>query len=123
MGTMLSRCSRKTWISSGVSNPCLFNLAERDIAVVVHGDDILQWPPIQILFGTLQNSRKSLKSWAYPKPHGRRQTKVRGRIGEGTEDTEVRILNRIVRITPTGVRYEADPRHHGLLVRSMGLEA
>ena len=35
----------------------------------------------------------------------------------------MRILNRIVRITPTGVRYEADPRHHELLVRSMGLEA
>ena len=33
------------------------------------------------------------------------------------------MLNRIVRITPTGVRYEADPRHHELLVRSTGLEA
>ena len=48
---------------------------------------------------------------------------VRGRIGEGTDETEIRILNRIVRITPTGVRDEADPRHHELLVRSMGLEA
>ena len=35
----------------------------------------------------------------------------------------MRTLNRIVRITPTGVRYEADPRHHELLIRSMGLEA
>ena len=51
------------------------------------------------------------------------EMKRRGHIGEGTEETEVRILNRIVRITPTGVRYEADPRHHELLVRSMGLEA
>ena len=45
-----------------------------------------------------------------------------GRIGEGTEETEIRILNRIVRITPNGVRYGADPRHHDLLVISMGLE-
>ena len=28
-----------------------------------------------------------------------------------------------MRITPTGVRYEADPRHHELLVRSLGPEA
>ena len=28
-----------------------------------------------------------------------------------------------MRITSNGVRYEADPRHHELLVRSMGLEA
>ena len=48
---------------------------------------------------------------------------MRGRIGEGTGETEIRILNQIVRITPTVVRYEADPRHHELLVRSMGLEA
>ena len=48
---------------------------------------------------------------------------MRGRIGAGTEETEIRILNRIVRITPTGARYEDDPRRHKLLVRSMGLEA
>ena len=65
---------------------------------------------MQISIGTLQNSRQF-------------ETKVRGRIGEGTGETEVRMLNRIVRITPTGVQYEADPRHHELLVRSMGLEA
>ena len=51
------------------------------------------------------------------------ETKVCGRIGEGTEETEVRILNRIVRIVPNGVRYEADPKHQELLVRSMGPEA
>ena len=47
---------------------------------------------------------------------------MRGHIGEGNEETEIRILNSIVRITPSGVRHEADPRHHELLVRSMGLE-
>ena len=35
----------------------------------------------------------------------------------------MRILNRVVRITPEGIRYEADPRHHELLLRSLGLEA
>ena len=32
------------------------------------------------------------------------------------------MLNRIIRITPTGLVYEADPRHTELLARSMGLE-
>ena len=34
----------------------------------------------------------------------------------------MRILNCIVCITPDGVRYEADPRHHRLLSRSLELE-
>ena len=44
--------------------------------------------------------------------------KLRGRISEGTGKAEVRILNRIVRIVPNGVRYEANPRHRELLVPS-----
>ena len=47
---------------------------------------------------------------------------MRGRIGEGTEETEVRILHRIVRIVQNEVCYDADPTHHEVLVRSMGLE-
>ena len=97
--------------SSGVSNPCLFHHAERDIAVVVHGDDFTAVATDTDLDWYTSELQKVF------------EIKVRGRIGEGTEETEVRILNRIVRITPTGVRYEADPRHHELLVRSMGLEA
>ena len=50
------------------------------------------------------------------------EIKVRGRLGEGTADTEIRILNRVIRITSQGVSYEADPRHHELLQRSLGLE-
>ena len=50
------------------------------------------------------------------------EIKVRGRIGEDTEVKEMRILNRIVRVTPNGVRYEADPRHYELVARSLGLE-
>lgn len=97
--------------SSGVSNPCLFHHAERDIAVVVHGD-----------YFTAMATDTDL-DWYTSELQKVFEIKVRGRIGERTEETEVRILNRIVHITPTGVRYEADPRHHELLVRSMGLEA
>ena len=48
--------------------------------------------------------------------------KIRGRLGEGPDDDkEIRILNRIVRVLPNGVSYEADPRHAELLAKSLGL--
>ena len=88
-----------------------FHHAERDISVVVHGDDV-----------TAMGTDADL-DWYASELQKVFEITIRGRIGEGTEETEVSILNRIVRMTPTGVRYEADPRHHEPLVRSMGLEA
>ena len=38
------------------------------------------------------------------------EIKIRGRLGVGCKDTEIKILNRIVRIDDQGLRYEADPR-------------
>ena len=93
---------------SGVSDPCQ---ADRDISVVVYGDDF-----------TAMGTDADL-DWYTSELEKVFGIKIRGRIGGGTEETEIRILNRIVRITPNGVLYEADPRHHELLVRSMGLEA
>ena len=45
------------------------------------------------------------------------EIEVRGRLGEGTVDQEFRILSRVARITPNGVIYGADPRHHELLTK------
>ena len=48
--------------------------------------------------------------------------KIRGRLGEGpTGMKEIRLLNRIIKITSEGLTYEADPRHVELLARSLGL--
>ena len=52
------------------------------------------------------------------------ELKIRGRIGEGCGgENEIRILNRIVRLTPEGLTYEADPRHVDILAASLGLAA
>ena len=91
-------------------HPCILNDADRDISVVVHGDVF-----------TAMGTDADL-DWYTSELEKVFEIKVRGRIGEGTEEPEIRILNRIVRITPNRVRYEADPRHHELVVRSMGLE-
>eukprot|EP00969_Alexandrium_andersonii_P238400 10522772-Alexandrium_andersonii.AAC.1 len=45
---------------------------------------------------------------------------VEGRLGYGPQDLrEVKLLNRIVRWTPTGLRYEADPRRAEQLLRDL----
>ena len=48
---------------------------------------------------------------------------MRGRLGNGHTDKEICILNRVIRIPPEGVRWEADPKPYGLIARSLGLEA
>ena len=47
--------------------------------------------------------------------------KIRGRLGEKCELKDMRILNRIITLTKEGVLYEADPRHHELMIRNLGL--
>ena len=48
---------------------------------------------------------------------------MKGRLGRGQDDLkEMRVLNRIVRITEDGLRYEADPRHVELLAKSLNLQ-
>ena len=113
LGTMLSQCSnalKAMGFTHGMSSPCLLHHAERDITVVVHGDDSTAMATdVYLDWYTLELEQVF-------------EIKVCGRLGEGNADQEVRILNRVVRITPNGVVYEADPRHHELLTRSLGLE-
>ena len=50
--------------------------------------------------------------------------KFKRKIGAEKHDLkEMRVLNRILRITEDGLMYEADPRHVELLAKSMGLES
>ena len=43
-----------------------------------------------------------------------------GRLGGGQgELKELRILNRVIRWTPTGLKYEVDPRHAEIVVRGV----
>ena len=94
----------------GQSNGCLFYHPGRDVAIMVHGDDF-------VAVGSdegLADARASIE--------GKYKLKVET-LGSGKGCTqEVRILNKIVRYTPTGIELEADPRHAELVVRELGLE-
>ena len=79
--------------------------------MVVHGDDFSALGSDESLGKYEAGLRKSF------------ECKMRGRLGSEPDDLkEIRMLNRIIRIAPTGLLYEADPRHAELLAKSMGLD-
>ena len=104
-------CLTKLGFVQGKASPCCFFHPIWDVNVVVHGDD----------FTALGNSDGLDKF-----EKGMTETfecKLKGRLGTGDEDAkEMRVLNRIVRVTPDGLRYEADPRHAEMLIQAFKLE-
>ena len=94
----------------GMASPCCFPHPSRNLCVVVHGDDFTcLGPRLDIL-------------WYEDSLAERFEIKRRGQISksEGCVQ-EIRILNRILRLTADGLRYEGDPRHSELLVKALGL--
>ena len=95
---------------SGVASPCCFEHKDRKIAAAVHGYDFTA-------LGTDLNL-----DWYEAEMAKHFGIKIRGRLGEGCAgDNELRILNRVVGVTPDGLTYEADPRHTDLLSESLSL--
>lgn len=104
-------CLIKLGFVQGKASPCCFNHPIWNVNVVVHGDD----------FTALGNSdgldkfEKGMTATF--------ECKLKGRLGTGDNDMkEMRVLNRIVRITPDGLLYEADPRHAEMLIKAFKLE-
>jgi hypothetical protein len=78
------------------------------VRCIVHGDDF-------VLSGTAA-ALDEVKA----RMHERFLLKELGRLGgDPGELRELRVLNRIVRWTPQGLKYEADPRHGEILVRGV----
>ena len=96
---------------SGVASPCIFSHADRDLVCVVHGDD----------FTTLENDDNI--NWYEAELAKHFELKLRGRLGcDCPGDNEIRILNRIIRITDRGLEYETDPRYVEVIVESVQLQ-
>ena len=84
--------------SKGKASPCIFVHEARCIACSVHGDDFtstghkvgLDWLEAQLNSSELRDG---------------------SRLGPGPDDAkEITVLNRMLRYTPEGFEYEADPR-------------
>ena len=95
----------------GKASPCCFRHPQRDLKCVVHGDDFTLLGPTPAL------------EWFKLEFAKHFDLKDRGTLGPDRDDMkEIRILNRILRWTSTGLEYEADQRHAEILVQRLGLE-
>jgi hypothetical protein len=94
--------------AKGRASPCCFFHARLSVRCIVHGDDFV----LSGTAGALDEVKAGM--------HERFLLKELGRLGgEQGELKELRVLNRIIRWTPLGLRYEADPRHGEILVRGV----
>lgn len=94
----------------GIANPCLFWHPKKDVTVVVHGDDFVAVGSEENLKDTKEALNKKYK------------IKVET-LGSGKDDAkEIRVLNKVIRLTDEGLELEADPRHAEIVIRELGLE-
>jgi hypothetical protein len=93
----------------GVHCPYAFWHKERDVRVVVHGDDF-----------TVLGKKESL-DWFRKVISSSMDVKFRERLESGKEGA-VRILNRIVTSIKDGIEYGADQRRAETIVKEAGLE-
>ncbi len=85
--------------TSGIYNPCTFGHAERELNVLVHGDDFVAvGPRTQVLW-----FKKKLKM----------KFEIKANILGTSQDElkEARVLNRVIRVGEARWEYEADERH------------
>jgi hypothetical protein len=94
--------------AKGRASPCCFYHAGLSVRCIVHGDDFV----LSGAAAALDEVKRGM--------HERFLLKELGRLGNAPgELKELRVLNRIIRWTPGGFKYEADPRHGEILVRGV----
>jgi len=93
----------------GSYSACVFYHEQKNVRVVVHGDDF-----------TVLGPSKGL-DWFRGVVHQRMEVKFKGRLERGKPGA-VRILNRIATVTESGLEHEADKRHAQILMRDMGMD-
>merc|ERR1711965_94005 len=92
----------------GKASPCVFYHRDRDLRVVVHGDDF-----------TALGADEDCE-WLAGQLRQYFELKVSAKLGpEDTDDKQVRILNRTVEWTNQGIRYEPDARHAEIVVKQL----
>ena len=96
----------------GRASPCCFYHPAWDIQLVVNGDDF-----------TALGTDRSLNTYEEALQQ-RVDTKLKASLGEEPDDVKaIRALKRILQIEDNDLKWEADPRHSELLIRSLGLES
>eukprot|EP00435_Cladocopium_sp_Y103_P036481 s3436_g9.t1 len=96
----------------GQAWPCIFTHKDKDIKLLVHGDDFLVLADEEGHAFVDQVLKK------------RYEFKCDGHIGPGQEKQTMSVLNRLIKYHPESglVTHEADPRHTEALIRELHLE-
>ena len=95
----------------GIANPCISYHAEKDVAVMVQGDDFAVVGAEEHVADTGQTLGEKYKIKAQ-------------KIGGGPEDSnDIRVSNNILRCTKDGLELEADPHHAELVIPELRLES
>ncbi len=95
----------------GSASASIFRHKERQLVCSIHGDDCTVSGPCSSL------------DWFEDQMKSKYELTVGGRLGPGPNDAkEISMLNRIVRWTPRGIEYEADPGQVEKLLREIELE-
>ena len=93
----------------GVANPCLFHKDTTNTTVMVHCDDFAAIGKEE----DLKEVEKALSD--------KYKTKVE-RLGPNKQDCqEIKVFNKIIRYTSSGIELEADPCHAELIVRELNV--
>ena len=95
----------------GMATPCAFHRGKKDLDVVVHGDDV-----------TALCCREQC-DWLVSELKKEIELKVLARLGsDSDDDKDVRILNRTVSWTDTGIVYEPHNRHAEIIIKQLGID-
>ena len=108
----VARVMKKLGFRQGVSNPCVFYHAERDIRTMVHGDDFVSVASLEAL------------KWLNKGYESAWTVVIRGIIGPPQYkecQPSIIVLNRLLTWTPRGIEYECDPRHAQLVLKDYGI--
>ncbi len=95
----------------GRASPCVFFHKERNIRVVVHGDDFT----FSGMDADLTWIENLMKSWF--------EVKARARLGpEPDDDKEIVVLGRVVTWKDECIEYQADPKRRSIVREQFGFE-
>jgi hypothetical protein len=95
---------------AGGYNACTYFHRQRNLVSMVHGDHF-------VTAGEEEDAK-----WLECKPKERFEIKTHVIGSKSTMSQEGKVLNRVLRRTPEGWEYEADPRHAELIIKSLNLE-
>ena len=94
----------------GDASACVFRHHQKNLVTSVHGDDF-----------TVAGPKKCI-DWMRKAMEDKYELTEIGRIGPAAEDgKELRVLNRMVRWTTSGLECEADPRQGERVIHNLGL--